>query len=193
MQVEDPQSPCLAFFYCKRDSTNPKRSESEEVLLSLLRQLARPTQHEYLHPAIAEKWQERQDGSSEYKLSHDECMDLLREITCYGEITIIIDALDECRSDQRHILLEALHDIRNQSEGLVKIFVSSRREIDIFDSFSDSLNLEIEPKDNLEDITRFVTVELDKRVKNRTLLRGKISSTLKAEIKDRLLRDANGM
>jgi len=120
-------------------------------------------------------------------------MNLLREITCYGETTIVIDALDECRPDQRYILFEALHDLRNQSEGLVKIFVSSRRESDIIDSFSDSLTLKIEPKDNLEDITRFVTVELDKRVKSRRLLHGNVSHTLKTEIKDRLLRDATGM
>jgi len=183
----------LAFFYCKRDPAEPKRSESREILLSLLRQLARSTSYECVHPAIAEKWQERQDGSADYKLSYGECIDLLKEITWCGETTIIIDALDECRSDQRYILLEALHDIGNNSEGLVKIFVSSRREIDIVDHFSGSLNLEIESKDNLEDITRFVTVELDKRVKNRRLLRGKVSPALKAEIKDRLLQEANGM
>jgi ankyrin repeat domain-containing protein 50 len=86
-----------------------------------------------------------------------------------------------------------LKDIKANATGLVKIFVSSRREPDVIDHFGGSLNLEIEATQNYEDIRRYVTVEVEERVKNGRLLRGKVSDSLKAEIQRLLLERANGM
>lgn len=45
--------------------------------------------------------------------------------------TIVIDALDECNSNERQYLLDSIEQILQDSFSLVKIFVSSRDDQDI--------------------------------------------------------------
>jgi hypothetical protein len=71
---------------------------------------------------------------------------------------------------------------------VVKIFVSSRNDPDIFEAFGGSSNLYIDASDNAEDIERFVEQEVERR-----LLGGKAEDGLKIRVKEALCRKAQGM
>lgn len=85
--------------------------------------------------------------------------------------TIIIDALDECDPSKRPDLLEAFEQILHESSNLVKIFVSSRDDQDIFFQLQTYPSMEISSDRNLDDITRFVKIETNRLVQKQKLLR----------------------
>ncbi len=106
---------------------------------ALLRQLAsskpdlpvkEPVAKEY--EALRKKAEE--DCSSLKKLTVQDCIRLIIELTKNHPAVLILDALDECEENTRHELLEAFDDIISNSTEVVKVFVSSREDIDIVSS-----------------------------------------------------------
>lgn len=106
----------------------------------------------------------------------------------YSHVTIVIDALDECNSTRRGDLFGFLRELLHLPEIVVKIFVSSRNEPDIYDFFGDSSNLYINARDNAEDIRQFVEQAVETR-----LLGGKAEDDLKKRVKNVLCEKAQGM
>ena len=137
---------------------------------------------------------EQKDPSSRCQLSIEDSVQLLQQLLKrYKHPAIILDALDECPQETRRLIIENLRSILDNANHPVKVFIASRHSLDMDDCLEDLLHLRIEAKDNAEDIANYVTKELDSRVQNKSLLRGKISLELKERIKEVLLRDANGM
>ena len=128
-----------------------------------------------------------------------ECLDLFettQHITdAVGEmpVTIIIDALDECHPDQRHQLLQALDLLLEKSAHLVKVFVSSRDDIDIVLKLHKHRNICIGVEDNKQDINMFIQSEIQKVQSEGRLLKGVVSSELQYSITETLARKAQGM
>lgn len=76
-----------------------------------------------------------EDCSTIKRLTVEEYTRLITELTKDHPATIILDALDECEEITHHELLEALDSIISSSTNVVKIFVSSRDDIDIVSIF----------------------------------------------------------
>lgn len=189
---DNPQAAHLAYFYCTRDTAEPKRAQPVEVLRSIIRQLSCLNSQPIRKPVI-EKWKERIESESDHGLDMDECVSLLLELTHDNPAIICIDALDECDITTRRELLDAIGTVINCSEQIVKVFVSSRREDDFLDYFEKWEALEISAKENREDIVNFIDVELRRSKDNKTLLHGNISEKLEKDIKQVLLDGADGM
>jgi len=100
---------------------------------------------------------------------------------------------DECESNSRPDLLQALERIINYSSNLVKIFVSSRNDQDIVCHLNNCPNLEIEAAKNQEDIVKFVHSEVQRRISRKELLLGKPPLSLISSITERLCGGADGM
>jgi hypothetical protein len=183
----------LAYFYCTRESTEPTRSNPTEILLSILKQLSSTRAQNPIHTAVVDKWLERQDEGTDYRLDILECTELIIETTKANSAFIVIDALDECDLLRRHELLEALDDIVQRSENIVKVLVSSRREGDIVRHFQKTAKVEISAKDNSEDIERFIDIEISKRIDKGQLLGGNPSLSLVGDIKASLGGKADGV
>jgi hypothetical protein len=184
----------LAYFYCTRESTERRRSDPTEVLLSILKQLCckeAKAQHP-IQAAVVNKWKERQDDASDQRLDLSECKDLILKLTEESSAFIIIDALDECNISTRVDLLEALDYIIQKSENIVKVLVSSRRHPDILNYFEKMPKVEIAGKDNLEDIANFIDNEIATKINKRQLLDGSPSDSLVTEIKSSLGKRADG-
>ena len=188
----------IAYFYCQRNTADIQRSNPTEVLRAILKQIvlckadwesASPTAKEYKR-----RWKEADEDGSDI-----ECLDLLETtqhiIDAVGEmpVTIIIDALDECHTDQRPQLLKALDLLLEKSAHLVKVFVSSRDDIDIVLKLQKHRNIYIGVDDNKEDINRFIQSEIQKVQGEGRLLKGMVSSELQGSITDSLARKAQGM
>ena len=71
------------------------------------------------------------DGFDSALLDTDEITMKIIDIREKTPANIFIDALGECFSDQRYLLLKALEILLDKSLNLVKLFVSSRDDMDI--------------------------------------------------------------
>ncbi len=161
------------FFYCSRDSQEPRRSEPQAILASLARQLSSLVPGGPLLPPSTYLYQEREkSGFASGSLSMEESTELIIDLTAYyPSMTIILDALDECKVESRHLLLDSLQDILNRSGGLVKFFASSRDEGDLVCDLSDYPSLRISSDKNSGDIAVFGRTETQRLVTRRRLLR----------------------
>ena len=125
-----------AFFYCVRSTAEPERSQPTEIMGTLLRQLASSQSDLSVKAPVAKEYEARYktaggDSSALRRLTVEDCTRLIIELTKTYPATIILDALDECERDTRHKLLEAFDEIISKSEEVVKVFVSSRDDVDI--------------------------------------------------------------
>ena len=141
----------------------------------------------------ARKLEADEDGSEISRLDIAETRDRIIEIASAMPVTILIDALDECRSDQRHQLLGALDVLLDKSSHLVKVFVSSRDDVDIVLRLQKHPNIYINIYDNKYDINRFIRAEVQRAQSDGRLLKGIVSSELKTLITRNLSMKAEGM
>lgn len=126
-------------------------------------------------------------------MSVEDSTELIIALLDDNPATIVIDALDECQESRRYELIKALNDIVNKSANLVKVFVSSRDDIDIVLELADAPNIFISASDNRKDIEDFVHHEVNYAIKHRRLLRGQVSDELKSRITSTLIDGAHGM
>ena len=136
----DADSASTAFFYCARSTAEPARAKPIEILCALLRQLCTSNSDQPVRNPVAREYETRkkkaeEDCSTIKRLTVEECTRLIIELTKDHPATIILDALDECEETTRHELLEALDSMISNSANVVKIFVSSRDDIDIVSTF----------------------------------------------------------
>lgn len=133
-------STSTAFFYCARSTAEPARARPVEVLCALLRQLCTSNPDQPVKNPVAREYEARkkkaeEDCSTIKRLTVEDCTRLIIELTKDHPATIILDALDECDEGTRPELLEAFDSIISKSANVVKIFVSSRDDIDIVSTF----------------------------------------------------------
>jgi len=191
----------FAYFYCLRSAAEDERSRPEEVIRSILRQLAfAGTDDKVLKEPAAKKYEAKKKEAKEHcsdeidKLTLQECVQLLVELLKDASTVIIIDALDELKKDDRWILYEALDAIQEELKtGIVRILISSRDDGDIKMKLSCYPNVYIKATDNKDDVQQFVIQEVGKAIKNCRLLRGSVSIDLKADIISTLIEGAQGM
>jgi hypothetical protein len=191
----------FAYFYCLRSAAEDERSRPEEVIRSILRQLAfSGTEAKTLKAPAAKMYEAKEKESKLHcsdeveKLTLQECVHLLVEILEDTSTFIIIDAFDELKKENRWILYEAFDTILQELDtGIVKIFISSRDDGDIKMKFSRYPNVYIKASDNKEDVKQFVIQEVDKAIKHCRLLRGSVSQELKGNIVSTLIEGAQGM
>lgn len=195
-QKRDPAP--VAYFYCARNPAEPKRACPDEIMKSILKQLASSDPVKPLKTPVVSLYQERLkeadvDSSDPIPPTAAECVPIILELLEHNPATIVIDAIDECNPSRRHELLLALEQILQQSASLVKIFVSSRDAADISDRFAGGPNIYIRAEHNTEDIERFIYHTLENALRTRRLLHGYISDALKSEIVATLTEGAGGM
>lgn len=127
-------------------------------------------------------------------LGFQECIHLVVPIVdIHPQTTIVIDALDESDPDERGKLIETLTTMVRSSVTLVKIFISSRDDIDIKLEFAGLPNVYINVEDNLADITRFIRREVTQSIEKSRFLRRNITDEFREEIISTIQNGANGM
>ncbi|KAF4540742.1 uncharacterized protein LTHEOB_684 [Lasiodiplodia theobromae] len=181
------------YFYCNRNPAERERADPTQILRSILRQLSMPWSTKTLPRSVMDKF-DKERGSF---FDLGDTLDLIIDIIKSRTITfIVLDALDECDANLRFELTDALETILRESQSLVKIFVSSRNDLDLVCWLRDYPNKEILSSDNQVDLAAFVDDEVNRRVdgRPRRLLRArKISDALRDDIKKTLKAQAQGM
>jgi len=183
----------LAYFYCNR--AEKSRRNPESILRTLIQQLAQTPSGDDLLPPVLDVYKDREKaGQLSSRLTLRECQDLLvRLIAVYPQTTICIDALDEADHNLRLELLEALKHVVERSSTLVKIFATTRMDIDILMQFEMFPRIELEPDDNADDINRFVEEKIQDMIERKQLLHGNVPNPLNDEICQVLCERSKGM
>ena len=127
-----------------------------------------------------------QPGSQELQ---DLFLAIVRE---FNSVFFVLDALDECKLDQRKELCEFFAGMvelsTGTSHGLLKLFVASRKELDIERAFERNSfpRVEVEAKKVDSDIELYVNAQINQCLDNKSLM-------LKDKILTALTTKANGM
>ncbi|GKZ81649.1 hypothetical protein AnigIFM56816_006170 [Aspergillus niger] len=179
----------------------PERSDAREILRSLLKQVSLIEGEKTIRLPSIEAYQERQaeashTGERPAPLTVEECTELMCEIGRATPLTIVIDALDECNSQQRGIIIHALEEIRRQCRDVVKIFVCSRHEADIAAHFNEGEVLEVTASANEKDLNRFIGIQVESFVQRWSTIHEEsipLLQQLEKEIREALVAGAHGM
>ena len=180
----------LAYFYCDRNQ--PNRQDPAVIMSSFVRQLSGVESSNTIQRPIVQRYEiEQKNGFASGVLKIEESFNLLLQlIEIYPQITLVVDALDECNKETRASFMESLDIlVSGKSSNLVKIFISSRPDLDIKHRFSDGPNMEIRATDNEKDIAMFV----DDKIKDKKEWYCKISSELRELISETLVSKSDGM
>lgn len=146
-----------------------------------------------LPTAVVVEYEKRVDcglGTLEFQ----ECIDfVVTLLDLHPQTTIVIDALDESDPGERWKLIDALTAIVCSSVTLVKIFISSRDDVDIKLHFQKVPNIYIDLRDNSADIARFVRREVTYSIEKSRFLRLNVTDEFKEEVITTIEGKANGM
>jgi len=119
----------FVFFYCYR--SDPSRRDAASILRSYIRQLSEvPRRPDRIHQASLDL--SKSTSNIQHSLTIGNCRDTLVEIiNSYPRVTLVLDALDECDSETICDLAQVLRTLVEETKGIVKIFVASRKEPEI--------------------------------------------------------------
>ena len=104
----------IAYFYCTKNSAEAERSNPDEIMRSILRQLTvSDGSSSTVHESVLREFEHRQaeakvDGFGVRRLQTAECVRIILVTTAANPATIVIDAVDEIQASSRHVLLSAL-------------------------------------------------------------------------------------
>ena len=132
-------------------------------------------------------------GRKPEKLELEESAEVVLQLLEEGPCVIVIDALDEYDPLRRHDLIYVLRRIVQESSSVVKIFISSRDDADIVQRMDTASEVYIKAEDNSKDIADFIENEVERAIRDKRILKGKVSELLKAYIVKTLKSKANGM
>ena len=188
----DHQSSYPVFFSCARNAAEPERSDPAMIVRCLLRQIPDLPGATYSFQQLKERYLEQGTSGD---LTIEEATDLIiRIITERRASYILIDALDECQMESRHLLVKALERIISDSASLVKLFVTSRDDQDIVFAMEKYPSIPIKAENNQADIDNYVSVEVDSLIDQRRLMPTvAVRDSLRQLIKQRLYDGAQGM
>ena len=193
------ESAPIAYFYCTKNSAETERSNPDEVLRSILRQLTiSHGSSSTVHETILHEYERRQaaakvDSFEIAKLQAADCLKLILDTTAANPAIIVIDAVDEIHPGLRHVLLSALNQIVQDSLSVVKVFVTSRDDSNIYALLADSVTVRIQNSRTRNDMDIFVNREVSSAIQNRRMLNGVVSDNLKRELMDVLITGAGEM
>lgn len=184
-----PADEPVVYFYCNRNE--PERRDPTTIMQAIVKQLSLVFPG-LPKPVVAAYDKRLKSGLASGALGFEESHILLVSLLdLYPQTTIIIDALDESDPEKRGRFLEVLTTIMHSSASLVKVFISSRDDIDIKLALKNVPNLYINARDNREDITRFIDREMTVSISNRPIYH--LPKKLRDEVVSALAGKANGM
>ena len=176
----------VAYFYCSRTKgeAQDRGTTPETVMSSIVSQLLWSPDGSGIAKRISNLYtSSKYERPDEARLSLDESANIVDELTkSWSQTTIIIDALDEC--SQPYPLLRALKKVVEGSAGRVRLFMSSRMNVEVSDVFVEVSRVDIQVEDTATDVYKYIWKEL--KESDRRLLKGR-----EPELEDRMIATLN--
>ncbi|KAJ5704052.1 hypothetical protein N7493_011190 [Penicillium malachiteum] len=185
---DSPDHEGFAFFYCDRNDT--LRTQALSVLQSFVRQLSTTERSpESIRVKLRQAYNLARSRGSDFQFV--QCKEqILESLNIYPRTILVIDAMDECDSEKRYRLIDALRTFILECKNTVKIFISSRPDSNIKSHLASVPSVTISASDNHDDIEKFLDFELDRLAKDEGI---RVLGRMKTEIMAKLLEKCQGM
>ena len=187
-------TPFPVYFYCSRNQAEPERTDPNRVMRCLLRQSCSSQGEHELHRILDNRFANK-DSDGEIRM--EEATNLLSQsINVRSATYILVDALDECASENRHKLIQCLKEVLRTTSTVVKIFIASRENPDIYRRLGQCPEVQLDSSQNQKDIELYVKCKVQEKFDNGMILHGEEAEVVEREltnIKTRLLEGAGGM
>jgi hypothetical protein len=168
-----------------------------EIFRSYVKQLAVHHSRDRVHQSVLTLYKKKESsGFASQELTLDEAETLLHElITAIQQVTFVLDALDECHEKERSLVIDIFNRLVSSFPKVqLKIFISSRRNVDIQRQLQKEANIGIEATENQDDIFKYVMDRIGKDHERRERQHMQsISDELRTEIAQVLLEKSGGM
>ena len=193
--TQSTDSALLAYFYISKNPSETFRTDPVKILRCLVQQLAIPSASNVNEKLLTMFESSKATYGEPRKLTLDQCVEVITSLTDTLPLTLIIDALDEMPVDRLNELLRGFGEVTRNAGRQVKIFVSSRNDLNTVSHLKAAKNfhLSIKPSDNHHDIGRFVRQEVQAHIDDGALLGTDTTDRLKEEVISVLLDRAQGM
>jgi len=178
----DPSLACAYFFFDGRDG-QPHSRLHESLLRSLIVQFS--AQRETLPQALRSLYHEYLDGTVQPSLDSLQTV-LLFILDLFAHAYIVVDSLDECT--ERDGLFDWIEGMNSWRRGKLHFLVTSRNEEDIAKRLRNYESVRMEP----HLLARDIDLYLDNILQTKSAFQ-RWSDDVKSDIKDRLIRRAEGM
>ena len=189
----------LAYFYCTKNACEAERSDPDEIMRSLLRQLTfAHNAQSMMHEALTMDYERRQaeaelDGFDMHRLRAAQCVKLILETSGNDPAVFVLDAIDEVQEPRLHELLDALKHIVAESASVVKILITSRNDSKVFALLPDVQRICINRTDTRADMELFVRHHVDRVIRTKRFLCGFVTDALRQDIINVLVDRAEEM
>ena len=182
----DNRQTAVASYYCDYSDTNTLTALS--IFGTLIKQMLATVDF----PQSVEKLIDRCYAHGTRTPDNREMLELISETSkLFSKVYLVIDGLDECKREERAIVLSSVKNLVTLDEPMVKIFVSSREEADIKACLQADQLIYITEESISPDIALFITEAVDQRLRSGAMLDH--SQPLRQEIITGLVEGARGM
>ncbi|KUI59751.1 Ankyrin repeat and KH domain-containing protein mask [Cytospora mali] len=189
-----PLTTPLGYFYCANSEFEKARSSSDDIMRTILSQLALDsTDRSRIGDFLCFEYRRqsamaRANGLSLSQLKTKDCTRLILELAEKDPLTIFVDGLDSINEKELPVLLGALREIVTKADNVVKIFATSRSNSHLI-SISDK-QIQITAHETQVDMEAYVHHQVHTVVTNKVLLQGNISPGLRSMLIQTLLGGA---
>jgi hypothetical protein len=186
--------PFPIYFYCSRNQAEPERTDPDRILRCLLRQSFSSPRELQLHHILEDRFGKKDSAGD---IGMGEAMKLLCQSIEIRPVTyILVDALDECKLDDRRKLIQCLKEVLRASSTIVKILIASRENPDIYKRLGQCPEVQLNSSQNEKDIEVYVETKVQQEFHDGMLLPEEEAEVVRKEltkIKTRLREGAKGM
>ena len=180
------QSARITYFFCRYDDETSLRATT--ILSSLIRQ---SLDEEKLPKTVESRLAEY---LKEPPLDALQLESLLQDVIALSQVHfIIIDGVDECKTNERKTLFKVFRQLLEQSGSILKLLLVSRDSIstEVKMLHCHFYHVQMSRPEAYSDIEAFIMDEVQERVASKDLVVG--NSKLLKDIQDALVRGAQGM
>ncbi|KAF5593960.1 ankyrin-repeat containing protein [Fusarium pseudoanthophilum] len=184
----------VAYYYCSGAQSESDRANPGAILRSILRQLAVDETTRKVDPAVVseyEKSTKHQNNVS--RLGINECAKLLQQLASNKTTIIAFDAIDELDILDRSTLIQAIETLVKESNGVVKVLMTSRNDTQIKKLMEMAITIEVSGEHNYHDIISFVDDQVTALMRSRAFLDQDAPDDLLKRIRNSLISGAHEM
>ncbi|KAH7150140.1 ankyrin repeat-containing domain protein [Dactylonectria estremocensis] len=162
-----PAAAPFAYVYCANNENEPGRSSPDELMRTILAQLAFcRADTTKIHNVVWSAYERRLalaqvDKLSLERLKSEDCVQLLLELAEQEPLAIVIDGIDDIKAEHNRIILDALRSIVANSGNVVKVLVSSNHDLS---SPVPKETINITGRDVRQDMESFIHHQLDAKL-----------------------------
>ncbi|KAF9871054.1 hypothetical protein CkaCkLH20_11471 [Colletotrichum karsti] len=193
-----PGAAPLGYFYCSTLESEMQRQSSDDVMRTILYQLAvnttLPTKmREFLCSEYERQAHRSTTGKAGmFKLRTADCVRLILELATQDPITIIVDSLDSIVERERPGFILALREIVAKADNVVKIFVTSRSSRAAMMPQAEH-EVQISSQETRTDMEAYVNHLIDTAVAKKLLLNGNLPPQTGSELRRAVMEGAGEM